>query len=88
MTEGSDVDAVIDAKGLKQMERQRRAEKIIDEVIAANPAGMEARQGQGLQMRCGPGTKASKRSQSQSGINDCWCQIQFKTAKKRPPAKR
>ena len=39
--EGSDVDAVIDAKGLKQMNDSGALEKIIDEVIAANPANVE-----------------------------------------------
>ncbi len=35
--EGSDVDAVIEAKGLKQMNDTGALEAIIDEVIAANP---------------------------------------------------
>jgi aspartyl-tRNA(Asn)/glutamyl-tRNA(Gln) amidotransferase subunit B len=35
--EGSDVDAVIEAKGLKQMNDSGALEKIIDDVIAANP---------------------------------------------------
>ena len=39
--EGVDVDAVIDAKGLKQMNDTGALEKIIDEVIAANPANVE-----------------------------------------------
>ena len=39
--EGSDVDAVIDAKGLKQMNDTGALEKIIDEVIAANPGNVE-----------------------------------------------
>jgi aspartyl-tRNA(Asn)/glutamyl-tRNA(Gln) amidotransferase subunit B len=34
--EGSDVDAVIEAKGLKQMSDTGALEKIIDEVVAAN----------------------------------------------------
>lgn len=39
--EGSDVDAVIEAKGLKQMNDSGALEKIIDEVIAANAANVE-----------------------------------------------
>ena len=39
--EGSEVDAVIAAKGLKQMNDTGALEKIIDEVIAANPANVE-----------------------------------------------
>ena len=35
--EGQDVDALIEAKGLKQMNDSGAMEKIIDEVIAANP---------------------------------------------------
>ncbi len=35
--EASDVDAVIEAKGLKQMNDSGALEKIVDEVIAANP---------------------------------------------------
>ncbi|MBP8862502.1 MAG: Asp-tRNA(Asn)/Glu-tRNA(Gln) amidotransferase subunit GatB, partial [Ottowia sp.] len=39
--EGAEVDAVIAAKGLKQMNDSGALEKIIDEVIAANPANVE-----------------------------------------------
>ena len=39
--EGTEVDAVIEAKGLKQMNDTGALEKIIDEVIAANPANVE-----------------------------------------------
>ncbi|MDE2413362.1 MAG: Asp-tRNA(Asn)/Glu-tRNA(Gln) amidotransferase subunit GatB [Comamonadaceae bacterium] len=39
--EGSQVDAVIEAKGLKQMNDTGALEAIIDEVIAANPANVE-----------------------------------------------
>jgi aspartyl-tRNA(Asn)/glutamyl-tRNA(Gln) amidotransferase subunit B len=37
---GQDVDAVIEAKGLRQMSDTGALEKIIDEVIAANPEGV------------------------------------------------
>ncbi|MGP1517144.1 MAG: Asp-tRNA(Asn)/Glu-tRNA(Gln) amidotransferase subunit GatB [Ottowia sp.] len=39
--EGSDVDALIEAKGLKQMNDTGALEKIVDEVIAANAANVE-----------------------------------------------
>jgi aspartyl-tRNA(Asn)/glutamyl-tRNA(Gln) amidotransferase subunit B len=39
--EGSEVDAVIEAKGLKQVNDTGALEKIVDEVIAANPANVE-----------------------------------------------
>jgi aspartyl-tRNA(Asn)/glutamyl-tRNA(Gln) amidotransferase subunit B len=39
--EGSDIDAVIEAKGLKQMNDSGALEKIVDEVIAANAANVE-----------------------------------------------
>jgi aspartyl-tRNA(Asn)/glutamyl-tRNA(Gln) amidotransferase subunit B len=39
--EGSEVDAVIEAKGLKQMNDSGALEKIVDEVIAANAANVE-----------------------------------------------
>ena len=40
-SEASDVDAVIEAKGLKQMQDAGALEKIVDEVIAANPGNVE-----------------------------------------------
>ncbi len=39
--EGRDVDALIEAKGLKQMQDTGALEKIVDEVIAANPGNVE-----------------------------------------------
>jgi aspartyl-tRNA(Asn)/glutamyl-tRNA(Gln) amidotransferase subunit B len=39
--EASDVDAVIEAKGLKQIQDTGALEKIVDEVIAANPGNVE-----------------------------------------------
>ena len=39
--EATDVDAVIEAKGLKQMNDSGALEKIVDEVIAANPGNVE-----------------------------------------------
>ena len=40
-TEGGEVDAIIEAKGLKQMNDTGELEKIIDEVLAANPKNVE-----------------------------------------------
>jgi aspartyl-tRNA(Asn)/glutamyl-tRNA(Gln) amidotransferase subunit B len=39
--EGSEVDAVIEAKGLKQMNDSGALEQIVDDVIAANAANVE-----------------------------------------------
>src|SRR5688572_8742165 len=39
--DGSDVDAVIEAKGLKQVNDAGALEKIVDDVIAANPGNVE-----------------------------------------------
>ncbi|HVZ43946.1 MAG TPA: Asp-tRNA(Asn)/Glu-tRNA(Gln) amidotransferase subunit GatB [Ramlibacter sp.] len=39
--EGSDVDAIIEAKGLKQMSDSGELEKIVDDVIASNAANVE-----------------------------------------------
>ncbi len=39
--EGSDVDAVIEARGLKQMSDSGELERIVDEVLAANPKSVE-----------------------------------------------
>ncbi|QEA13078.1 Asp-tRNA(Asn)/Glu-tRNA(Gln) amidotransferase subunit GatB [Comamonas flocculans] len=39
--EGAEVDKIIEARGLKQMNDSGLLEKIIDEVIAANPANVE-----------------------------------------------
>src|SRR5690606_13466611 len=39
--EGQDVDALIEAKGLRQMQDAGALEAIVDEVIAANPGNVE-----------------------------------------------
>ena len=67
-----DVDAVIDAKGLKQMNDSGALEKIIDEVIAANAEerrGVPRRQGQGLQCAGGPGDEGQP-GQGQPGAGE------------------
>ncbi|NTV96607.1 MAG: Asp-tRNA(Asn)/Glu-tRNA(Gln) amidotransferase subunit GatB, partial [Thiobacillus sp.] len=40
-SEGGEVDAIIEAKGLKQMSDSGEVERIIDEVLAANPKSVE-----------------------------------------------
>ncbi|MDD5366902.1 MAG: Asp-tRNA(Asn)/Glu-tRNA(Gln) amidotransferase subunit GatB [Gallionellaceae bacterium] len=40
-TEGGEVDAIIEARGLKQMSDSGEVERIIDEVLAANPKSVE-----------------------------------------------
>jgi aspartyl-tRNA(Asn)/glutamyl-tRNA(Gln) amidotransferase subunit B len=40
-TDTADVDAIIEAKGLKQMNDSGALEKIVDEVIAANAKSVE-----------------------------------------------
>jgi aspartyl-tRNA(Asn)/glutamyl-tRNA(Gln) amidotransferase subunit B len=39
--EGADVDALVDAKGLRQMSDSGELERIVDEVLAANPKSVE-----------------------------------------------
>ena len=39
--EGKDADAIIEARGLKQISDSGALEKIIDEVLAANPKSVE-----------------------------------------------
>jgi aspartyl-tRNA(Asn)/glutamyl-tRNA(Gln) amidotransferase subunit B len=62
-TEGGEVDALIEAKGLKQMSDSGELEKIIDEVLAANPknvAEYRAGNAKALNGLVGPIMKASK----------------------------
>ncbi len=71
--EGSDVDAVIDAKGLKQMNDSGALEKIIDEVIAANPANVEqykAGKDKAFNALVGQAMKASKGKANQGQVNE------------------
>ena len=71
--EGSDVDAVIEAKGLKQMNDSGALEKIIDEVIAANPdnvAQFKAGKDKAFNALVGQVMKASKGKANPQQVND------------------
>ncbi len=71
--EGSDVDAVIDAKGLKQMNDTGALEAIIDEVIAANPGNVEqyrAGKDKAFNALVGQVMKASKGKANPGQVNE------------------
>lgn len=71
--EGSDVDAVIEAKGLKQMNDSGALEKIIDAVIAANPANVEqyrAGKDKAFNALVGQVMKASKGKANPAQVNE------------------
>lgn len=71
--EGADVDAVIEAKGLKQMNDTGALEKIIDEVIAANPANVEqyrAGKDKAFNALVGQVMKASKGKANPAQVNE------------------
>jgi aspartyl-tRNA(Asn)/glutamyl-tRNA(Gln) amidotransferase subunit B len=67
-----DVDAIIEAKGLKQMNDTGELEKIIDEVLAANPKNVEeykAGNAKALNGLVGPIMKASKGKANPAQVN-------------------
>jgi aspartyl-tRNA(Asn)/glutamyl-tRNA(Gln) amidotransferase subunit B len=71
--EGGDVDAVIAAKGLKQMNDSGALEKIIDDVIAANPdnvAQFRAGKDKAFNALVGQAMKASKGKANPSQVNE------------------
>ena len=71
--EGSDVDAVIEAKGLKQMNDTGALEAIIDEVIAANPGNVEqyrAGKDKAFNALVGQVMKASKGKANPGQVNE------------------
>jgi aspartyl-tRNA(Asn)/glutamyl-tRNA(Gln) amidotransferase subunit B len=71
--EAQDVDAVIEAKGLKQMSDSGALEKIIDEVIAANPdnvAQFKAGKDKAFNALVGQAMKASKGKANPAQVND------------------
>ncbi len=71
--EGQDVDAVIEAKGLKQMNDSGALEKIIDEVIAANPdnvAQFKAGKDKAFNALVGQAMKASRGKANPQQVND------------------
>jgi len=70
--EGKDADAIIEAKGLKQMNDTGELEKIIDEVLAANPKNVEefkAGNAKALNGLVGPIMKASKGKANPAQVN-------------------
>ncbi|PAT31820.1 Asp-tRNA(Asn)/Glu-tRNA(Gln) amidotransferase GatCAB subunit B [Vandammella animalimorsus] len=71
--QASKVDAVIEAKGLKQMNDSGALEKIIDEVIAANPANVEqykAGKDKAFNALVGQVMKASKGKANPQQVNE------------------
>ncbi|MBX3585901.1 MAG: Asp-tRNA(Asn)/Glu-tRNA(Gln) amidotransferase subunit GatB [Ramlibacter sp.] len=71
--EGGDVDTVIEAKGLKQMNDTGALEKIIDEVIAANPdnvAQFKAGKDKAFNALVGQAMKASKGKGNPQQVNE------------------
>lgn len=71
-SEGGEVDAIIEAKGLKQMNDTGALEAIIDEVLAANPKNVEqykAGNAKALNGLVGPIMKASKGKANPAQVN-------------------
>ncbi len=71
--EGKEVDAVIEAKGLRQMNDTGALEKIIDEVIAANPSNVEqykAGKDKAFNALVGQVMKASKGKANPQQVNE------------------
>jgi aspartyl-tRNA(Asn)/glutamyl-tRNA(Gln) amidotransferase subunit B len=71
--EGAAVDAIIESKGLKQMNDSGALEKIIDEVIAANPdnvAQFKAGKDKAFNALVGQVMKASKGKANPQQVND------------------
>ena len=72
-TEGGEVDAIIEAKSLKQMNDTGALEAIIDEVLAANPKNVEefrAGNTKALNGLVGPIMKASKGKANPAQVNE------------------
>nr|WP_249661379.1 Asp-tRNA(Asn)/Glu-tRNA(Gln) amidotransferase subunit GatB [Variovorax sp. PCZ-1] len=72
-TEGGEVDAIIEAKGLKQMNDSGALEKIIEEVLAANPdnvAQFKAGKEKAFNALVGQAMKASKGKANPSQVNE------------------
>jgi len=68
-----EVDAIIDTKGLKQMNDTGELEKIVDEVLAANPKNVEefkAGNAKALNGLVGPIMKASKGKANPAQVNE------------------
>ncbi|HYE39013.1 MAG TPA: Asp-tRNA(Asn)/Glu-tRNA(Gln) amidotransferase subunit GatB [Ramlibacter sp.] len=72
-TEGGDVDAVIESKGLKQVNDTGALEKIVDEVLAANAANVEqvrAGKDKAFNALVGQAMKASKGKANPQQVGD------------------
>ena len=72
-SEGGEVDAIIETKGLKQMNDTGELEKIIDDVLAANPKNVEefkAGNAKALNGLVGPIMKASKGKANPAQVNE------------------
>ncbi len=72
-SEGGEVDAIIEAKGLKQMNDSSALEKIIDEVLAANAdnvAQIKAGNAKAMNALVGQAMKASKGKANPQQVND------------------
>ncbi|KQP49730.1 Asp-tRNA(Asn)/Glu-tRNA(Gln) amidotransferase subunit GatB [Pseudorhodoferax sp. Leaf274] len=70
--DGQDVDAIIEAKGLKQMNDDGALDKILDEVIAANPdnvAQFKAGKDKAFNALVGQAMKASKGKANPAQVN-------------------
>ncbi len=71
--EGTDVDAIVEAKGLRQMNDTGALEKIVDEVIAANPGNVEqfrAGKDKAFNALVGQVMKASKGKANPAQVNE------------------
>ena len=71
--DGGEVDAIIEAKGLKQMNDSGALEKIIEEVLAANPdnvAQFKAGKDKAFNALVGQAMKASKGKANPSQVNE------------------
>ena len=71
--EGSDIDALIEAKGLKQMSDSGELEKIIDEVLAANAKNVEevrAGNAKAFNALVGQAMKATKGKANPAQVNE------------------
>jgi aspartyl-tRNA(Asn)/glutamyl-tRNA(Gln) amidotransferase subunit B len=71
--EGDDVDALIESKGLKQMNDSGELEKIVDDVLAANPKNVDqykAGNDKALNALVGQIMKGSKGKANPQQVND------------------
>jgi aspartyl-tRNA(Asn)/glutamyl-tRNA(Gln) amidotransferase subunit B len=72
-TEGGEVDAIIEAKGLKQMSDTGELERILDEVLAANPKSVEeyrAGKEKAFNALVGQAMKATKGKANPAAVNE------------------